>query len=151
MGWNYTAIKESEMKIINTLRKKFTVLSDIRDTSDKSVCDAYNAKYRIEMKDRKGYFEDTMIDKKKLDNNMKDTERDFLYVVRQCKKLYIFNITKLLSADSDFEFNWEYRDIRCPSTGTYKNKEVGYLPISQAHFVYDEKTDVLTKQDNNEE
>lgn len=127
-------------KFIDELRAVHAKLADLETTDSDEFCtfDAYNDRYVVEMKDR-GWtkYPDTLIEYHKVEAN-RDSDRTLLYAVKNCGKIYIFNVTKL--ERDGYDFRWEKRML--PATTFFARKEwiekyVGYIKWEDAIYVHD--------------
>ena len=125
----------TEPEIAQTIQIKFTGLRKLLKAKDKfSPYDYENNKYLFEFKSRNKLYDPWIIEKEKLDKNLSiadATNRDFIYVTEYKDSLYIWNISKLVRDEYDFNFEERiapnYTDLDDRDDQYMKLKKVGYL------------------------
>ena len=98
--------------------------------------DDYNNTSIVEIKKRKTFYKNTMIEFDKYSYNLlyaKLINKKFIYAVRMEQYIYVFNITELTKNNYDFKFG----DRQMPKTTEHKRKDmikkvVGYININDA-------------------
>ena len=122
-------MKQNEKDILDSVNKEFDINLKWNDY-EYNRFDAEDENYIIEIKDRKKYYANTMIEFDKYSFNIKYSElakKDFIYVVRVDGQIYIFNLSK-----DDATFGWEWKLIE--ATTNFKRKDkvkklVGYIRL----------------------
>ncbi len=128
-------MKDKEREILGKLNNFF--LSDLLEESEYEYnrYDAENNHYIVEIKHRTNHYKNTMIEFDKFSYNLLYAEmnnKKFIYAVQMIDKIYVFNITSLMS--KGYFFNWEWRLM--PKQTEHKDKRlikklVGYINISK--------------------
>ena len=128
-------MKDIEREILGKLNNFF--LSDLLEESEYEYnrYDAENNHYIVEIKHRTNHYKNTMIEFDKFSYNLLYAEmnnKKFIYAVQMIDKIYVFNITSLMS--KGYFFNWEWRVMPKQTEHSDKRlikKLVGYINISQ--------------------
>ena len=110
----------NEKETVDRLNKEGTNLTLVKDKF--SVYDAEDDNYIVEIKNRREYYSEKLIEAFKLFKNFQlsqKLDKSFLYVVTDSKGLYIYNISK----DIDKILSKPIKAIKCPKTTDFKNKE----------------------------
>ena len=125
-------MKDREHKVGFRFGVMYPMILPLRKATDKySPYDFECDKYIIEVKCRDKCYDDWLIEKIKVDTNIKigeETKRDFLYITEYKGKGFVWNISKLIKGK--YNFNWEKKNL--PQTTEFSKKkwilkEVGYL------------------------
>ena len=122
-------MKQNEKDILDSVNKEFNINLKWNDY-EYNRFDAEDKNYIVEIKDRKKYYDNTMIEFDKYSYNIKYSElakKNFIYVVRTEGQIYIFNLSK-----KDVTFGWNWKLIE--ATTNFKNREkvkklVGYIRL----------------------
>ena len=122
-------MKQNEKDILDSINKEFNIELKWNDY-EYNRFDAEDKNYIVEIKDRKKYYDNTMIEFDKYSFNIKYSElakKDFIYVVRTGGLIYIFNLSK-----KDVTFGWEWKLIE--ATTNFENRKkikklVGYIKL----------------------
>jgi hypothetical protein len=130
-------MKENEIAILNKLNNFFLSDELVEDKYEYNRYDAENNYYIAEIKHRESFYQDTMIEFDKFSYNLlyaQMSKKQFIYVVKMLKKIYVFNITKLVS--SGYKFKWRWKD-NLPKQTEYADKRkikklVGYININES-------------------
>jgi len=111
--------------------------------SDTYSCyDAFDVNYIVEIKNRRKYYSDKIIEAMKLFTNYQESQikgKTFLYVVTDEKGVWVFNISKNIASIVETPV----KAFRCPKTTDFENnskinKYSYILPESMAkHIEYD--------------
>lgn len=111
-------------------------------TSDKyCIYDAFDDDYIVEVKVRKRWYPDCLVQYDKYELNLKESEQDgkeFLYIVSVGLDIYVFNITKL-EADG-YKFKWDWREM--PKNTDFGGSDdkivkfVGFIDVTKASVHY---------------
>jgi len=111
--------------------------------SDTYSCyDAFDVNYIVEIKNRRKYYSDKIIEAMKLFTNYQESQikgKTFLYVVTDEKGVWVFNISKNIASIVETPV----KAFRCPKTTDFKNnskinKYSYILPESMAkHIEYE--------------
>ena len=110
----------NEKETVDRLNKEGTDLTLVKDKF--SAYDAEDENYIVEIKNRRDYYSEKLIEAFKLFKNFQLSQilnKSFLYVVTDSKGLYIYNVSK----DIDKILSKPIRPIKCPKTTDFKNKE----------------------------
>ena len=129
-------MKNNEIPILNKLNNFF--LSDVlvEDKYEYNRYDAENNYYIAEIKHRESFYQDTMIEFDKFSYNLlyaQMSKKQFIYVVKMKNKIYVFNITKLVS--SGYKFKWIFKELKKQTEFADKRKIkklVGYININES-------------------
>lgn len=130
----------SEKEVVYYLNKnsnrKFKLVED-------EYChyDAEDGEYIVEIKVRKQWYQDCLIEYDKFDNNISTSDslgKDFLYVVATSEDIYVFNCTKLSKKNFKFKWDWKVMPKNTDFGGSEQKvtKFVGYIPVSEASVHY---------------
>ena len=128
-------MKDSEKEILNEINKQCN-LSLKADDYEYNRFDAANTSYIVEIKHRDKFYEDTMIEFDKFSYNLlyaQMSKKQFIYVVKMDQKIYVFNITKLVS--SGYKFKWIFKELKKQTEFADKRKIkklVGYININES-------------------
>lgn len=103
--------------------------------------DAEDGEYIVEIKVRKKWYQDCLIEYDKFDDNISTSHslgKDFLYVVATSEDIYVFNCTKLSKKDFKFKWDWKVMPKNTDFGGSEQKvtKFVGYIPVSEASVHY---------------
>ena len=129
----------NEAQLHSIVKSNIKQLSDIERTTYDKFCsyDAYNGKGIIEYKCRRKWYKGgTQLEKPKFDKNIKDPDRDYIYIVYDgVGRVHVWNVSKLMR--NDYDFQWTTR--MCPKTtdfnrNEYIEKTVGILKWDDAIF-----------------
>ena len=129
-------MKEKERAILNKLNNFFLTDELIEDKYEYNRFDAENVYYIVEIKYRDDFYKDTIIEFDKFSYNILYSQlvkKQFIYAVKMGRKIYVFNITKLVS--SSYNFNWTWKDM--PKQTEFADKKeikklVGYININES-------------------
>ena len=122
-------LKANEKDILDAVNNTFNINLKWSDY-EYNRFDAENKNYIVEIKDRKKYYDKTMIEFDKYSYNMnyaKLANKSFIYVVRVNDEIYIFNLT-----DNDTTFGWEWKLIEATTNFERRDKIkklVGYIRL----------------------
>ena len=98
-------MKQNEKDILDSVNKEFNIELKWNDY-EYNRFDAEDKNYIVEIKDRKKYYDNTMIEFDKYSYNLLYAEiirKQFIYAVQMKNTIYVFNITKLV--ESEYNFN----------------------------------------------
>ena len=129
-------MKEKEIPILNKLNNFFLTDVLVEDEYEYNRFDASNTYYIVEIKHRDKFYEDTMIEFDKFSYNLlyaQMSKKQFIYVVKMDQKIYVFNITKLVS--SGYKFKWIFKELKKQTEFADKRKIkklVGYININES-------------------
>ena len=129
-------MKEKERTILNKLNNFFLTDALVEDEYEYNRFDAANTSYIVEIKHRDKFYEDTMIEFDKFSYNLlyaQMSKKQFIYVVKMDQKIYVFNITKLVS--SGYKFKWIFKELKKQTEFADKRKIkklVGYININES-------------------
>ena len=129
-------MKEKEIPILNKLNNFFLTDALVEDEYEYNRFDASNTYYIVEIKHRDKFYEDTMIEFDKFSYNLlyaQMSKKQFIYVVKMDQKIYVFNITKLVS--SGYKFKWIFKELKKQTEFADKRKIkklVGYININES-------------------
>ena len=129
-------MKEKERTILNKLNNFFLTDVLVEDEYEYNRFDAANTSYIVEIKHRDKFYEDTMIEFDKFSYNLlyaQMSKKQFIYVVKMDQKIYVFNITKLVS--SGYKFKWIFKELKKQTEFADKRKIkklVGYININES-------------------
>ena len=103
--------------------------------------DAEDDEYIVEIKVRKKWYQDCLIEYDKFDDNIGTSSnlgKDFLYVVATSQDIYVFNCTKLHKKGFKFKWDWKIMPKNTDFGGSEQKvtKFVGYIPVSEASVHY---------------
>ena len=136
-------MKKEERRIMKVLNKAKAKLKE--DTYQYNRYDAYNNTSIVEIKKRKTFYKNTMIEFDKYSYNLlyaKLIGKKFIYAVRMKGWIYVFNITELTKHKYDFKFAMRTMPIATEFArdGVIK-KVVGYIHVDNAirRYKADEK------------
>jgi hypothetical protein len=122
-------MKENEKEILDAVNKEFGI--DLKwNDYEYNRFDAEDKNYIVEIKDRKKYYDKTLIEFDKYSYNIKYSElakKSFIYVVRVSGTIYIFNLSK-----KDITFGWEWKSIEATTNFERRDKVkklVGYIRL----------------------
>ena len=124
-------MKDIERKIIQALSRHYPTLGDFAETHEMSPYDFECDYYIIEIKSRNKRYDPWIIERIKLDANTgiaESLKKDFLYLTEYEGNAYIWNISKLIR--NDYNFNWEQRQMPWQTEFNRNQKvqkQVGYL------------------------
>jgi len=124
-------MKDIEPKIIQALSRHYPTLGDFAETHEMSPYDFECDYYIIEIKSRNKRYDPWIIERIKLDANTgiaESLKKDFLYLTEYEGNAYIWNISKLIR--NDYNFNWEQRQMPWQTEfdrNQKVQKQVGYL------------------------
>ena len=124
-------MKDIERKIIQALSRHYPTLGDFAETHEMSPYDFECDYYIIEIKSRNKRYDPWIIERIKLDANTgiaESLKKDFLYLTEYKGDAYIWNISKLIR--NDYNFNWEQRQMPWQTEfdrNQKVQKQVGYL------------------------
>lgn len=122
----------TEQSTINLLNKLSG--TDLKLVSDKySSYDAEGSNYIVEIKNRRSYYKDKLIEASKLFTNYNKSQikgKSFLYVVTDPKGVYIYNINKNIS----LIVNQPVRHMPCPINTDFGNQ----IKINKVSYLLDE-------------
>jgi len=130
--------EQSTIDLLNSI--KGINLSLASDTY--SCYDAFDVNYIVEIKNRRKYYSDKIIEAMKLFTNYQESQikgKTFLYVVTDEKGVWVFNISKNIASIVETPV----KAFRCPKTTDFKNnskinKYSYILPESMAkHIEYE--------------
>jgi hypothetical protein len=111
----------TEQSTIDFLNNKVgTKLSLVSDTY--SSYDASDNNYIVEIKNRRAYYKDKMIEAMKLYNNYQASQysnKQFLYVVTDEKGVWVFNISKNIKSIVTMPL----KGMECPKTTDFKSND----------------------------
>ena len=118
------AIRKSEIDIIHELQDNCPGIKDLRLMMDNqySSYDAYNDEYILEFKTRHKVYQDTQVERIKIERNLVEAKKQgkkFLYVINDAEGIFVWSISKLAANGYDFK----YITMRCPKTTSFKNRE----------------------------
>ena len=124
-------MKNKENKIIKALSAAVPELGKCNETEDFCPFDVECDMYIIEIKSREKAYDPWIIERMKAEANVNIVEslkKHFLYLTEHLGTAYVWNITKLIR--QDYDFNWTSRPM--PWTTEFEqnksiSKEVGYL------------------------
>ena len=127
-------MKSEERHIMYVLNQYGSKLKE--DMYQYNRYDAYNNKSIVEIKNRKTFYKNTMIEFDKYSYNLlyaKLINKNFIYAVRMQQYIYVFNITELVKHKYDFQFSMRKMPIATEFArdGIIK-KVVGYIHIDNA-------------------
>ena len=129
-------MKDKELYILYALNTEFPEADIKEDKFIYNRYDAYSKKTIIEIKDRNIFYENTMIEFDKFSYNLlyaQMSKKQFIYVVKMDQKIYVFNITKLVS--SGYKFKWIFKELKKQTEFADKRKIkklVGYININES-------------------
>ena len=124
-------MKDIERKIIQALSRHYPTLGDFAETHEMSPYDFECDYYIIEIKSRNKRYDPWIIERIKVDANTgiaESLKKDFLYLTEYKGDAYIWNISKLIR--NDYNFNWEQRQMPWQTEfdrNQKVQKQVGYL------------------------
>ena len=124
-------MKDIDRKIIQALSRHYPTLGDFAETHEMSPYDFECDYYIIEIKSRNKRYDPWIIERIKLDANTgiaESLKKDFLYLTEYEGNAYIWNISKLIR--NDYNFNWEQRQMPWQTEfdrNQKVQKQVGYL------------------------
>ena len=124
-------MKEIERKIIEAFSRHYPTLGDFAETHEMSPYDFECDYYIIEIKSRNKHYDPWIIERIKVDANTNIAEglkKDFLYLTEYKGDAYVWNISKLIR--NDYNFNWEQRQMPWQTEfdrNQKVQKQVGYL------------------------
>lgn len=129
---------ESEViQSVNRRSKRKFVMSD----DEYCTYDAQDSSYVVEVKVRKKWYPDCLIQYDKYDANNREAERsgkESLYIVATSTDIYVFNITKL--RNKEYKFRWDWKELpKNTDFGGSDNKIVkfvGYIDTTEASVHY---------------
>jgi hypothetical protein len=110
----------NEKETVDRLNKEGTNLTLVKGKFNSY--DAEDNNYIVEIKNRREYYSEKLIEAFKLFKNFQMSQilnKSFLYVVTDSKGLYIYNISK----DIDKILSKPIKAIKCPKSTDFKNKE----------------------------
>tara|TARA_R110000823_G_scaffold27099_1_gene78932 strand:- start:99 stop:497 length:399 start_codon:yes stop_codon:yes gene_type:complete len=111
----------TEQSTIDFLNSKVgTKLSLVSDTY--SSYDAIDNNYIVEIKNRRAYYKDKMIEAMKLYKNYQASQysnKQFLYVVTDEKGVWVFNISKNIKSI----ITMPLKGMECPKTTDFKSND----------------------------
>ena len=127
-------MKKEERRIMKVLNKAKAKLKE--DTYQYNRYDAYNNTSIVEIKKRKTFYKNTMIEFDKYSYNLlyaKLIGKKFIYAVRMKGWIYVFNITELTKHKYDFKFAMRTMPVATEFArdGVIK-KVVGYVHVDNA-------------------
>ena len=127
-------MKKEERRIMKVLNKAKAKLKE--DTYKYNRYDAYNNTSIVEIKNRKTFYNNTMIEFDKYSYNLlyaKLINKKFIYAVRMHDNIYVFNITELTKHKYDFKFAMRTMPVATEFArdGVIK-KVVGYVHVDNA-------------------
>lgn len=128
-------LKDKERIILNKLNNFFLTDPLTETTCEYCRYDASNKNYILEIKYMGKFYKGALIEFDKFSYNImysKMKNKQFIYAARMENKIYIFNVTKLLALNYDFDWTW--RDM--PLTTNFKSnkriqKLIGYIDINK--------------------
>ena len=129
-------MKSRERKTLQKLNRFFLTDILIEDDFEYNRFDAENNVYITEIKNRNKHYDDILIEFDKYSYNIlyaNHKSKKFIYVVSSGANIYVFNITELVRANHNF--NWEWRDMpkQTEFSKTEKTKKfVGYINVNFA-------------------
>ena len=124
-------MKDIDRTIIQALSRHYPTLGDFAETHEMSPYDFECDYYIIEIKSRNKRYDPWIIERIKLDANTgiaESLKKDFLYLTEYEGNAYIWNISKLIR--NDYNFNWEQRQMPWQTEfdrNQKVQKQVGYL------------------------
>ena len=127
-------MKKEERRIMKVLNKAKAKLKE--DMYQYNRYDAYNNTSIVEIKKRKTFYKNTMIEFDKYSYNLlyaKLIGKKFIYAVRMKGWIYVFNITELTKHKYDFKFAMRTMPVATEFArdGVIK-KVVGYVHVDNA-------------------
>ena len=127
-------MKKEERHIMYVLNQGGAKLKE--DTYKYNRYDAYNNTSIVEIKNRKTFYNNTMIEFDKYSYNLmyaKLINKKFIYAVRMHDNIYVFNITELTKHKYDFKFAMRTMPVATEFArdGVIK-KVVGYVHVDKA-------------------
>ena len=129
-------MKDKERAILNKLNNFFLTDALVEDEYEYNRFDASNTSYIVEIKYRDKFYEDTIIEFDKFSYNLlysKMANKDFIYAVKMLKKIYVFNITKLVKKGTAFNWTWKELVKQTEFADKRKIKKlVGYININES-------------------
>jgi hypothetical protein len=125
----------TEQEIASVIMNHYPKMSKLRKATDEfSYFDYENDKYLLEFKSRKTNYPTWIIEYKKLDRNKKladSVNKDFVYVTEAFGVIYIWNVSKLIR--SNYNFNFEMIDA--PISSELPNKKNGEMTLKQVGYL----------------
>ena len=126
---------------VNRRSKREFVMSD----DEYCTYDAQDSRYIVEVKVRKKWYPDCLIQYDKYDSNNREAERsgrESLYIVATSTDIYVFNITKL--RNKKYKFRWDWKELpKNTDFGESDNKIVkfvGFIDVTEASVHYNDKS-----------
>lgn len=109
------------------------------------IYDAFDSDYLVEVKVRKKWYPDCLVQYDKYDLNLKESEQDgkeFLYIVSVGGDIYVFNITKLNAEKYNFKWDWREMPKNTDFGGSDDKivKFVGFIDVTKASVHYNYQT-----------
>jgi len=132
--------EQSTVNLINLVSGTELVLCKDKFSS----YDAEDSKYIVEIKNRRAYYKEKLIEASKLYVNFQKAEiarKKFLYVVTDEEGVWVYNITKSMKV----VVNLPIRAIECPMTTDFSRND----KITKYSYVLPE--DMATKLNKNDE
>lgn len=130
----------TEEEIASAIMDTYPKMSKLRKATDKfSYFDYENDNYLLEFKSRRSNYNTWLIEYTKLDRNKKiadSVNKDFVYVTEVFGTIYVWNVSKLIR--SNYDFNFEMIDAPISSelpdrkNGEITLKQVGYLDTAES-------------------
>ena len=109
-----------------------------------SYFDYENDKYLFEFKSRRANYNTWLIEHTKLDRNKKiadSTNKDFVYVTEVFGTIYVWNISKLIRSNYDFNFEM----IDAPISSELPGKQNGEMTLKQVGYLNTEDSVIIRK------
>jgi len=132
-------MKVKEQAVAKALNKVYPNIGELTPTEQHCRYDFECKHYIIEVKCRLKRYDPWIIEKAKVDWNIDIAEKlgkDFLYLTEIKKDAYIWNISKMLQ--DEYDFQWTTKNL--PQNTEFSNrrwtkKHIGYLYEKDATFV----------------
>ena len=119
-------------------KRKFAMTED-----EYCTYDAEDSDYVVEVKVRKKWYPDCLIQYDKYDANNREAERsgrEFLYIVATSTDIYVFNINTL--RNKKYKFRWDWKELpKNTDFGESDNKIVkfvGFIDVTEASVHYND-------------
>jgi hypothetical protein len=135
----------SEEEVVDSVNKRSNRKFEMTDYDQFCDYDAYDDDYLVEVKVRRKWYPDTLIEHDKMERNIKRCQglsKEFLYIVATNEDIYVFNVSKLL--EKDYKFRWDWKEM--PKNTDFGGSEdkivkfVGFIDVSEASVHYNDKS-----------
>jgi hypothetical protein len=130
----------TEIEVVQSVNKQSN--RNFRITDDEfCTFDAQDDDYIVEVKVRKQWYPDCLIQYDKYDANNREAERsgkESLYIVATITDIYVFNITKLRNKHYKFRWDWKVLPKNTDFGGDEQKitKFVGFIDTTEASVHY---------------